>query len=382
MTGKFLMKQKQNFFYPSIFSILQIQRYFSYSCFLAFIFVSGCSRWAREKYEPPPSTINITADANAKALRRALSLQKLTSSQPGAGSYTIGPNDVVEIKVFEHEGMSLSTRVNGNGVINFPPLGDIQAGGLNERQLETLIQDRLRGAYVPDPHVTVFVREIQARMVGIIGAVNLPGQYSSFGQMRLADIISKAGGLKPEVGEVAYVVRYNTEPVGQMSSLKNDTQGSTDTIKVDLDGLLLRGERDWNIALEAGDLVNVPTAGMVFITGYGIRKPGTYPLTNRMTLQQLVDLAEGLKFEAKHKVLLVRTRENGSKEIYKVDYDELREARTADIQLRSGDKIIVDRTPVKTALATIGRGMAQVFRVMVSANYRISSEENNNSSSD
>lgn len=332
----------------------------------------GCARSPGGQYPPPPSTVNVTADANARALRGALSLQKFTRDPTDAGSYRIGSNDVLEIKVFEQPNMNVTTRVSENGMINFPPLGDILAAGKNERQLEGLLQDRLRGAYIRNPHVTAFIREVQARMFGIIGAVNLPGQYSSFGPMRLADLIAKAGGLKPEAGEVAYVMHYKLEPgtTNPPAAILKERQDSTETVKVDLDGLLRRGDRVWNVALEANDLVNIPAAGTVFITGSGITKPGTYPLTTRMTLQQLVDLAEGLKFEAKHQLLLVRTMENGAKDIYKVDYDQLRQERTAEIQLRVWDKVVVDRTLFKTIIATIGRGMGQVFHVFVSANYQ------------
>lgn len=331
-------------------------------CLSIIAIVFGCAR-SKDRYPAPPEKINVTAELNERAIQRERMLAEMTRSQPGSGSYRIGPNDVIDIKVFEQTRMDTSTRVGGNGRINFPPLGEIQAAGLTERELENEIQSRLRGSYIRDPHVTVFTREIQARTYGIIGAVNLAGQYTSFGRMHLADLLSRAGGLKPEAGEVAYVIRFQ-EP------LDEEEDYTSDTIKVDLDGLLVRGDRQWNIPLEASDLVNVPTAGTVFITGPGIMKPGTYPLLNRMTLQQLVDLAEGLKFEGDRRILLVRTNEMGQKTVYNVNYNQLRASRTEDIQLRAGDKVIVDRTPFKTALAVIGRGAASVLRVVVGFDYR------------
>ena len=346
-------------------------------CGLLAVLTLGCAGSPKENYPLATESLNITADSQAKSLQRAITLQKLTMGQPDAGSYTIGSNDVLEIKVFEQEGMNVTSRVGGNGLISFPPLGDIQVKGLTERQLEMELQNRLRGDYLAEPHVTVLVKEIQARTVGIVGAVNLPGQYSSYGRMHLADLVSKAGGLRPEVGEVAYVIRYSQEsPPAEGSSAGDNLPKAieAETIKVDLDGLLLRGEQQWNLVLNASDLVNIPPAGSVFVTGYGIRKPGTYPLTGKMTLQQLVDLAEGLKYEADRDLLLVRADEHGEKIAYHVDYDELRASRTEDIQLRSGDKVIVDRTVMKTVLAATGRGISQVVRVVISANYRV--EEN------
>jgi polysaccharide biosynthesis/export protein len=175
------------------------------------------------------------------------------------------------------------------------------------------------------------------------------------------------------------VIRYGAGTSGQTTagSEGDPSKMAPETIKVDLDGLLLRGEPQWNLVLNPSDLVNIPVAGSVFITGNGIKKPGTYPLTSRMTLQQLVDLAEGLKYEADHDILFVRTMENGEKEVYTIDYDDLRDSKTKDIQLRSGDKVIVDRTIVKTVLAAVGRGISQVFRVVVAANYKVADNENN-----
>lgn len=333
---------------------------------LMLLALAACSR-SKDRFPEPPRTINVTAELNERALQRQRTLDELALKQPDAGSYRIGANDVIDIKVFEQTRMDTSTRVGGNGMINMPPLGDIRAGGLTERELETELQNRLRGRYIQDPHVTVFTREVQARLFGVVGAVNLPGQYPSFGQMRLADLISRAGGLKPEAGEVAYVIRFNPPADGSGET--------TNTIKVDLDGLLVRGDRQWNIPLEPSDLVNIPSAGTVFITGNGIRVAGTYPLVKRMTLQQLVDLAGGLKYEADRMLLLVRTDEAGQKTVYKVDYNKLRATRVDDIQLRAGDKVVVDRTAVKTVLAAIGRAAQAVFSVAVSAEYDINNND-------
>src|SRR5229473_3132481 len=83
----------------------------------------------------------------------------------------IGPEDLLEITVFEAPDLNCSLRVSGNGEISLPLLGSVNAGGLTPKELESVLQELLRRTYMKDPHVSISIRELQSHPVLVFGAV-------------------------------------------------------------------------------------------------------------------------------------------------------------------------------------------------------------------
>ena len=44
-------------------------------------------------------------------------------------NYKLGPEDEIEIRVWDHDDLTRKTRIAMNGMISFPFIGDIKAGG-------------------------------------------------------------------------------------------------------------------------------------------------------------------------------------------------------------------------------------------------------------
>jgi polysaccharide export outer membrane protein len=80
----------------------------------------------------------------------------------------------------------------------------------------------------------------------------------------------------------------------------------------------------------------------VFITGR-ISKPGAYPLTDQMTVLQLIAVAGGLQEYADSKSITVMRNDNGRQRSFKVNYkDVIRQLRVEqNIPLLPGDTVIV-----------------------------------------
>src|SRR5262249_35242468 len=73
---------------------------------------------------------------------------------------TLGPGDLLEITVFDTPELAQRTRINGEGKITLPLIGEIPAGGMTADELEGAIRRKLmEGQFVRDPHVSVFVAE-------------------------------------------------------------------------------------------------------------------------------------------------------------------------------------------------------------------------------
>ena len=90
-------------------------------------------------------------------------------------SYTLGPGDKIEIKVFGQKDLTVETLLSNSGQINYPFFGEIRVTGLTVKQVEKLIYKGLKGDYLVNPNVYVHV--VQHRPFYIHGEVKQPGGY-------------------------------------------------------------------------------------------------------------------------------------------------------------------------------------------------------------
>ena len=83
-------------------------------------------------------------------------------------------------------------RVDPNGNINFPVLGELKVAGLNRQQATTMLQDRLAD-YIKNPIVDI---ETVNYRVTVLGEVQRPGTYTAVNErITLVEAISLAGDL-------------------------------------------------------------------------------------------------------------------------------------------------------------------------------------------
>ena len=123
--------------------------------------------------------------------------------------------------------------------------------------------------------------------VWIGGEVATPGKYATSGQIRLRDAIYLAGGLAPDAS------------VDSAQLFRTQADGTLKILSVNLAGALAGKPAD-NLLLESRDrlLVHRNTAQVdpatVDVKGE-VAKPGRYPLTTNMHIEDLIQVAGGLK---------------------------------------------------------------------------------------
>lgn len=371
---------------------------------IGLICASGaCSRWRAGSPAIPPAS-EAAPDAEERAAFRKALEEYLRRAPKPEGSYRIGPNDVVEITVYRQPDMNTTVRVDGDGLVRFPPLGELNVGGLTERQLEALLQDKLaEKRIIKDPQVKVFVSEPHPKQIDVFGAVRSPGRYPYAADMRLMDAIAAAGGPAADAGTVAYIIRYGNSP-GKPSVEGNEPSGVPEeqTIAIDLDGLLVKGEGLWNVPMMPGDLVNIPVPepGWVHVTGLGIATPGTYPLITFLglqgrevsrsgaeglvpypltrsskTLRQAIDEAGGLKFEASTRIVVLRKHEDGRSVMFTKNYREILKDPTRDIPLQTQDTVIVNRSLPRYVVYLVASAATEIIRITIHAEYDLFNQE-------
>jgi Periplasmic protein involved in polysaccharide export len=86
----------------------------------------------------------------------------------------IAPEDVLEINVYGHDDLSITTRVSSEGEISYSLLGTLKVAGMKVRELEKEIQALLGRDYIVNPHVVVFTKEYHLNSVSVMGAVKKP----------------------------------------------------------------------------------------------------------------------------------------------------------------------------------------------------------------
>ncbi len=249
--------------------------------------------------------------------------------------YKIGPQDLLEITVFGLDEMNKTVRVSEDGNITLPLLGEIEVYNLTKTELEQKLARLLEEKYLQDPQVTIFISEYQSKRISIIGAVSEPGRYELLGRQTLLHMIAQAGGMTNQAGNEIIVVREKED-------------GTSKSLRISLDDLILKGDPGLNIPLEPGDIVNIPIDMNVRIYVFGqVNSPGALEVkkSDIPSLIQAIAQAGGFSDRAaKSRVVIKRKSEEGKEEEIKVNVKAIMRGNKEDIQLKENDVVFVPET--------------------------------------
>jgi polysaccharide export outer membrane protein len=124
------------------------------------------------------------------------------------GKYVIGPEDVLDVAVWNNTEMTRTVPVRPDGKISLPLLNDVQAAGLTPTELRDHLTNALT-EYISAATVSVIVREIHSFKVTVIGKVKTPGRYELKGRATVLDVLAMAGGLTEYAAPGRIVVLRN-----------------------------------------------------------------------------------------------------------------------------------------------------------------------------
>ncbi|MDA9298494.1 polysaccharide export protein [Pseudomonadales bacterium] len=106
--------------------------------------------------------------------------------------YRLGSGDLIQIQVFDEEGLSMQVRLSDAATVSYPFLGEVRVAGNTVSQLEAKIVSGLKGDYLVDPKVNVAV--VEYRSFYINGEVKAPGGYAFQPGLTLRKAVALAGG--------------------------------------------------------------------------------------------------------------------------------------------------------------------------------------------
>ena len=262
--------------------------------------------------------------AQAQAPAAAPAPTQAPTPAPDQKDYIVGPEDVLEVQVWDNKDLNQSVFVRPDGKTSLPLVGEIQAAGKTVQEL----QDYLSAVYsktVKGAAVTVIVRDIKSRPVYFVGGFGKPGPIQLMRDLSLLQAISIVGGVAPTAdAEKSFVLRKDK------------------LIPVDFTKLVQKGDLTQNIKLEPGDTVVAPLADLVYLQGE-VRSVGAIKYVQDLTLVRAITQGGGLTPMASGSRVDILRGKGEKRERIRVDVDKMLRApdENNDVPLKPDDIIFV-----------------------------------------
>ncbi len=192
---------------------------------------------AVEKAEATPSSQSLEYSDAPKTAASA-------TSYPEGSDFIIGPGDIVDISVWKDEELTRSCVVRPDGILTFPLIGDVRAGGRTASELKAEMEQKLK-SYVPDLVLTVEVKQVNSLIIYVIGKVNTPGRFVMHTNINVLQALATAGGL-------------NAFAKGNKIKIFRQQKGETIIMPFEYDEVVDGRRLEQNVMLQAGDVVVVP----------------------------------------------------------------------------------------------------------------------------
>lgn len=269
----------------------------------------------------------------------AAPLGRAQTGQPVA----LRPADVLDVVVLGQPSLSANFTIDKDGGIDYPLIGRVEAAGLSPEDLAKRIQSMLGAGFIRRPEVSVRVKEYRSRPVMVLGEVARPGIYSLKGDRSLITMLAEAGGLgsnaghevivarPPEGSEAQAIEQFSSVPIvpglSDVARLPNADElppgalPGSDIFKASFRELM-KGNAEENVILEGGDLIYVPRAAQIFVTGQAAR-PAALKFIDGMTVQDALQLAGGISERGSIKRLKIIRFEEGKRHEIKAQLTDL-----------------------------------------------------------
>ena len=284
------------------------------------------------------------------ALVSLLVMFSTTLSLAAPKSYLLGARDIITVSIFAggEEQVAVDLTLSDQGLVNFPFIGPVKAGGMASSDLEANVSKLLAKDYFVDPQVHIRVTGYNSLHFSISGAVKKSGNYKMNAATTIMDLIAKAEGVTQERGNVAYILRDVKETNATSNSVQEqEGDNRHEPLKVNLLKLLDEGDMRANITLVPGDAVYIPLAkglnqakSKVYVSGM-VKKPDLYSYQPGLTTMGVCIMAGGFtKHAAPNRTTIVRF-ENGKQEVIKLNLEDVIKGQTSDLALKPGERVYV-----------------------------------------
>lgn len=158
------------------------------------------------------------------------------------GTYEIGAEDVLQVRVWHENELSASVAVRPDGMITLPLIGEVLAAGRTPEVLKEEITKKL-SELVVRPEVMVAVIAVRSKKYYITGQVNRTGQFPLVVPTTVLEALSGAGGFQQWAKRKGIRILRN---------------GGRETLKFNYDQVTKGKHLEQNVYLQNGDHIIVP----------------------------------------------------------------------------------------------------------------------------
>jgi len=261
-------------------------------------------------------------------------------------NYVLGVGDQIVINAFEVEELSgRPFRIDGDGYINLPLIGRIQAAGKSVEEFQNLLTEALK-KYVRQPQVSVTVTQFRSEPVFFVGAFKSPGIYPLQGQRTLLETLSSVGGLTANASRRIKVTRRKEYGAIPLPNVQESADGKFTSVTISLGSLQVNINPAEDIVLKPFDIISVERAEMIYMNGE-VGHVGGLELDERQSLSivQALTMAGGLTHDADpKKAYVLRPVLNSARRAeIPVDVKQILIGKQVDFPLLPNDLLYIPR---------------------------------------
>src|SRR3974390_1864800 len=196
---------------------------------------------------------------------------------PVSANYVIGPGDELLSRAWGQIDFDMHARVDRNGSIFIPKVGNLNVAGLKFEQLQGFLTSQISRIY-RNFDLNVTMGDLRSIDVFVVGPASQPGRYTVSSLSTLANAIFASGG---------------PGPAGTMRRIQLK-RGAKVVTEFDLYDLLIEGDKSHDANLLPEDVIYYPPVGPEVAIGGQVNTPAVYELKGEATLDDLITLAGGL----------------------------------------------------------------------------------------
>ena len=249
-------------------------------------------------------------------------------------AYNMNAGDKVEIRVYDHPDLGITTRIGPDGMVGFAFMGQVKLSGNTIAQGAEIIREGLM-PYVKNPVVSITVLEVQSETATIAGACAKPGVYGISNSTRLADFYAMAGSSAERL--------FNGVDVDVADLEHSILVRNGEILPVDFRKAIDKGDLLNNVRIRKGDYVFIAQRleSSVIICGE-VKNPHKRLYEPGMGLLETLTAAGWLTESHWKHVIIIRDG-LANPRLYKVNVDGILAGKCRNVLLKAGDVVYVPR---------------------------------------
>ena len=245
----------------------------------------------------------------------------LIENTPMSPDYVIRSGDLLGVLITGSINFNEKVKVENDGYITVPEVGRFSAGGLTLRDLNDLFRISINNRYTGSEGV-IFLDQIRANQVYVLGAIPFPGQYAISAQSSLVNLLASSGGIQ------------------ENTSLRNIRHMRNGQLieSIDLYDLLIDGKVNLGESIISSDVILFSGVENIISILGEVNRPAKYEIVTNQTLAEVIGYALGYTPLADLDRIIIRRMTSSLETLY-IPRDEI-----ASFKLVAGDEVLIQKS--------------------------------------